>query len=303
MARCDHPQRLLTEEPVTKPDDRLASFGQRLREIRVRAGFLTGKDIATELGWQQSKVSRIETGNQLPTDSDVTSWFHAAKTPESVASALHDELREIRIESASWRRQLRTGHQDRQERAAKTERRAGRIRVFEMALLPGLVHTADYARHVLTSHARLHGASTDVDRAVAVRMERQHVLYDGTKSIELLITESALRYAPCPPAVMVAQIDRLLGLASLPSLRLGIIPLDSQLPVIPMHGFWIFDTSSVIVETIDSEITAEDPDDIDLYNREIDQLWTVAAEDEQANAILLSCSRRWADLREGKTDE
>lgn len=285
---------------MTKPDDRNVVFGQRLRELRAQAGFLTGKEFAAALGWQQSKVSRIENGNQIPTDSDVTAWFQATDASESVASALHDELREIRIEAASWRRQLRTGHQDRQQRAASTERRSGRIRAFEMGLLPGLVHTADYARHVLTTHARLHGASLDVSQAVAVRMQRQHVLYDEDKSIELLITEPALRYAPCPPGVMVAQIDRLLAVASLPSVRFGIIPLDIQIPVIPMHGFWIFDTS-VIVETTDSEITAEDPADLDLYNRVMDQLWTVAAEGEQASAILLECFHRWVAAREGET--
>jgi transcriptional regulator with XRE-family HTH domain len=283
---------------VTKPDDRLAALGQRLRELRAQAGFLTGKQFATVLGWQQSKVSRIENGNQVPTDSDVTAWFAATGTPESVASALHDELREIRIEAASWRRQLRTGHQDRQRRAATTERKSGRIRAFEMGLLPGLVHTADYARHVLILHARLHGASLDVGDAVAVRMQRQHVLYDETKSIELLITESALRYAPCPPGVMVTQIDRLLAIASLPTVRFGIIPLDTQIPVIALHGFWIFDTN-VIVETIDSEITAEDPADLDLYNTVMDELWTVAAESERASAILLECFHRWVALREG----
>lgn len=286
---------------MSKPDDRPAAFGQRLRELRAHAGFLTGKQFAVELGWQPSKVSRIENGNQLPTDSDVTAWFQATGAPESVASRLHDELREIRIEAASWRRQLRTGHEDRQRRAATTERKSAHIRAFEMGLLPGLVHTADYARHVLTLHARLQGSTLDVSEAVAVRMQRQHVLYDGDKTIELLITESALRYAPCPPGVMVAQIDRLLAVANLPGVRFGILPLDIQIPVIPMHGFWIFD-SSVIVETTDSEITAEDPADLDLYTRVMDQLWTVAAEGDQVSAILLACSDRWAALREGGTD-
>jgi transcriptional regulator with XRE-family HTH domain len=282
---------------LNQPDDRTASFGQRLRELRARAGFLTGKEFASALGWQPSKVSRIENGNQLPTDSDITAWFQASGTPESVASGLHDELREIRIEAASWRRQLRTGHVDRQRRAEQTERKSSHIRAFEMGLLPGLVHTADYARHVLTTHAQLHGASSDVSQAVAVRMQRQHVLYDGSKTIDLLITESALAYAPCPPAVMVEQIDRLFTVAGLPAVRFGIIPLYTRLPVIPMHGFWIFDTS-VTVETIDSEITVEAAADLDLYGREIDLLWSVAAEGEQARAILLSCAQRWADLQE-----
>jgi hypothetical protein len=47
-----------------------------------------------------------------------------------------------------------------------------------------------------------------------------------------------------------------------------------ETPVIPMHGFWIMDDTSVVVETIDSEITAENPADIALYQRVMDELWT-----------------------------
>jgi transcriptional regulator with XRE-family HTH domain len=286
---------------MTNIDPRAAAFGQRLRALRAKADWLTGKSFAEHLGWQQSKVSRIETGAQLATDADINAWFEKTGPQESEASELHDELREIRIEAASWKRQLRTGHQNRQERAGATEGRAGRIRAFEMALLPGLAQTAEYARHVLTIHAQTHGAPVDIQQAVVTRMERQRVLYEPDKVIELLITESAMRYAVCPPNVMAAQIDRLLGLAALPTVRFGIVPLGSRLPVIPMNGFWIFD-ESVIIETINTEITAEDPEDLDLYNGVLDKLWTIAAEEDQARKLVLDSLAYWADRAREESD-
>lgn len=284
---------------MTKPNNsRLVAFGLRLRALRVRAGYLTGKEFAQALGWQQSKVSRIETGNQQATDSDVVEWLRATQAPESLSVELRNELREIQIDAASWRRQLSKGHADRQQRAAKTEQKSSRIRALELALLPGLVHTADYARATLTAHARLHEVPPDVEKAVEIRMERQRVLYDSGKSIEMLIMESALRTGVCPPGAMVAQMDRLLAVAGLPSVRLGIIPLDTHLPVIPMHGVWIFD-DSVTVETNDSEITTDDPADLALYNRLMDQLWTVAVTGDDARAVILECANRWAAAAKG----
>lgn len=271
-------------------DARRQALGERLRGLRARAGFLTGKDFAAALGWQQSRVSRIETGNQTATDADVIEWCKASGADEQTATALLDELRELRIEAASWRRQLRTGHTARQQQAARTELAATHIRVFELALLPGLVQTPEYARRVLTRHATLHGSTLDLDAAVAVRMQRQEILYDPARSIELLVAESALRLPVGPPEVMAAQYDRLLTIGGLATVRLGIVPLGAELPVIPMHGFWIMDDDAVIIETTDAEITAENPDDLALYHRVMDELWTVAAENEQSRAIITRCA-------------
>ncbi len=47
------------------------ALGARLRELRSEAG-LNGKGVAEALGWQRSKVSRLETGKQTPTASDLT---------------------------------------------------------------------------------------------------------------------------------------------------------------------------------------------------------------------------------------
>jgi hypothetical protein len=94
---------------------------------------------------------------------------------------------------------------------------------------------------------------------------------------------------------MAAQVDRLMTLSGLSAVRFGIIPLGTQMPVIPMHGFWILDDRAVVVETIDSEITAEAPDDVALYHQVADQLWDAAAEGEPARRILVQISRDLAD--------
>jgi len=82
-------------------------FGARLRRLRQDAG-LNGKQLAAALSWPHSKVSKIELGRQRPTADEVTAWAQATGATADIDALLAD-LRSLRVESASWRRQLRGG--------------------------------------------------------------------------------------------------------------------------------------------------------------------------------------------------
>ena len=119
------------------------------------------------------------------------------------------------------------------------------------------------------------------DAAVEIeRGEPDHLLaeLDG-------IGESALRYPICPPEVLRAQIDRLINLAGLAHVRLGVIPLDSPLPTITLHGYGILDDIAT-VEVNHTEIAVSDSEDVDLYNQITARLWDIAVEGDAASVLL-----------------
>lgn len=265
-------------------DRRRLEFGDRLRHLREDAGFKS-QDWAQHLGWPRSKVSKIENGRQIATDSDIAEWCAAAGAPESAAADLISEALDLRVEYNAWRKQLAGGYQQRQKRSGEDERAAKVIRAIDFGVVPGLVQIPDYAREVFTMHAELQGLDRDVEGAVAARAARQAVLYDQTKRIEILISEAALRYPVAPPEIMRAQIDRLVGMIGLSNIRFGIIPLNTRLPYFPMHGFWIID-DQVLVENITAEIRITDEAEVAIYDRLTDRLWTVAAEGDEARALL-----------------
>jgi transcriptional regulator with XRE-family HTH domain len=273
-------------------EKRKLEFGDRLRNLHDQAG-LTGRALAQRLGWQSSKVSRIVQGKQTPTDSDLRQWLSACGVSESVAAGMANELRELRLEYSTWRRQLRGGMAARQQSWVDLARSTTRFRIVESSTVPGLVQTPEYARHVFRAVSDLHEVPRDVDEAVAARMQRQEVLYDPTKWFEILVFEAALRYPIAPAGAMAGQIDRLMTVAALPSVRFGVITLDTVLPHVPMHGYWIAD-DAVLVEMVHGELTPTDPDELALYNRLTDRLWTVAVTDEAARAVLVACTERWA---------
>lgn len=267
-------------------DKRQLAFAGRLRRLREQSGFSTGKDFAVHLGWLASKVSRVETGATLPSDSDLVVWLAAVEAPDDVEFELRDELLDLRLARNSWKRQLRTGHAGRQRKHQNVEQASTRITMVEFYLVPGLVQTADYARRLFVMAAELHQTPTDAEEAVAVRIRRQAVLYDPSKQIEILVAESALRYPLCSAPVLRAQIDRLVTLSALPNVRIGLIPLGTVLPTITMHGFIIFD-NAVEIEVNHTELVTDDPDDVELYRRINDELWSVALEGDEAKAALM----------------
>ncbi|GAA1944814.1 helix-turn-helix transcriptional regulator [Amycolatopsis minnesotensis] len=269
---------------MTDIDRRRVQFGGRLRVLRDERG-LSGRDLADLLGWPPSKISKLETGRQLATDSDVTAWCQAADAPDQVAAELLDALVDLRVEYATWRRKLASGYRDRQEEAATDEQAAKRIRAVDFGVVPGLVQIPDYARRVLHLHADLQGLDTDIEAAVAARMARQTVLYDTTKTIEILVAEAGLRYPVAPPDVMAAQLDRLASLIGMSSIRFGVLPLDRAMPYMPMHGYWLLDDVA-LVEHITAEVRIVDADEVAIYHKLTDRLWNVAAEGEDARAIL-----------------
>ena len=273
---------------ITK--DQLA-FGEALRQLREAAGFATGRAFAAVLGWQPSKVSRIETGATLPTDGDVVAWTAAARVSDTARETLRDQLRDLRLARASWRRRLRTGHSPEQAELRRRESKAKHLVQVEFFVVPGLIQTAEYARAVFVSAAELHDSVPDTDAAVAERIRRQEVLYDPAVRVDVLIGESALRYPIASPAVMAGQLDRIAGLTGLPGVRVGVIPLDVRLQTITLHGFEMID-SVVTVEINHSEVIVSEPDEVALYRRIVDGLWSSALVGDEARAHLAGLASR-----------
>jgi len=59
------------------------------------------------------------------------------------------------------------------------------------------------------------------------------------------------------------------------------------------HGFWIVD-DVVFVETVSGEERVTDPDQVAVYERLADRLWSAAVTGDDARAVLLSAGRQWA---------
>ncbi|GAA1557117.1 helix-turn-helix transcriptional regulator [Streptomyces globosus] len=260
------------------------ALGARLRQLRAEAG-VNGKEFAARLGWQPSKVSRLQAGKQTPTLADLEAWAAAADRPDALAE-LKGRLNGLETTYRSWRRQLAVGHRARQEQAIAETDVTQVIRGVEVVRIPGLFQTPDYARTTFAAAADFRQVARDVDDAVRARMRRQQALYEPDRTFRFLVWEGALHARIGPPAMHAAQLDRLMGLVGLDTVELGIVPFSAELRRAPSHGFWIYDRRLVIVETISTEMWLEDAESIALYERAWNWLAESAVYGAQAQRLI-----------------
>jgi len=261
-------------------------LGAALRRLRANAS-MSGEQIAARLGISQSRVSRIELGQQAVAPGAVELWAKAADATGADLASLIELAEAAATQAVAWgKRGLASIQHDSQNLEAS----ATTIRNFHPMLVPGLLQVPEYSRIVFA--AGNPPGRADIPAAVAARMDRQVILYDQSKHIEFVITEAALRWRIGPTSVMRSQLDRIHTVAALENVVVGVIPQDSETGVWHEHAFNIFDDRGdaggpvVHVETLASGLTVTDPADVDSYQTVFRQLRQVAATGADARALI-----------------
>lgn len=244
-----------------------SALADALRNARRNAG-LTGKALATEIGagWGQPKVSKIESGRQMPTADDVVAWATATGAPSETMLGL---LRRAQHEYETFRDAFRTdgGAVGHQETHFAAEQSASTIFVFHPNIVHGLLQTADYAGRLLRLPGGPgdHGAtSEEIDRMVAARMRRAAILYEPGRRVTVLISEAALNNRVGDVRVMQEQLNHIARLTtSTTHATIGIVPFRS-FPVLVQQG-WDQRDGIVTLETTAGDLEIADPEEVAQY--------------------------------------
>jgi transcriptional regulator with XRE-family HTH domain len=173
----------MTTSPSSSAKQAQEALGVRLRELRRDAGH-TGRALAAALGWHFTRVSKLEHGVQAPTDTDIRDWCRACRADDQVPDLLAT-LRTVESAYLEFRRQARAGMK--RVLGAHTVAlydRTTQFRIYEHNVIPGLFQTADYSAAMLAFWIQFLETPNDLDAAVAARMERQRVLYQGCGSFQ-----------------------------------------------------------------------------------------------------------------------
>ncbi|WP_031081626.1 helix-turn-helix domain-containing protein [Streptomyces sp. NRRL WC-3549] len=245
-----------------------AALGARLRGLRVACpgGRLTGQQLAQRLGWQGSKVSKLEKGKQTATPEDLRAWADATGRPDAYAELLA-RLAGFESHIRSWRRALAGGFKPLHEGLSAEIERTSEMWIWEEAVVPGLLQTPAYARHVIQRYSELLGGAGDIEDAVRARVQRQEWLYRAGRKLHVLIWEAALRSLICPPSVLGAQLDRLTGLIGMDTVVLGVVPFAASMKIVPANGFWVLDGRLVVAEDWHAELWLDDADNVTLHKK------------------------------------
>ncbi|MFE0671967.1 helix-turn-helix domain-containing protein [Streptomyces sp. NPDC058867] len=248
----------------TQAQEAREALGARLRGYRRDAGFASGRALARTLGWQESKVSRLENGKQNASEDDIRMWCNATgregEIPDLIATVRH--IDELWLE---WRRQLATGAERRQRAAIPVYSKTSVFRIWHPTVIWGTLQTADYAAQTFSQVRDFYEIPDDVEAATAKRLERQQYLYRGDRKFSVVLAEQALYTNFGGAEVMKGQLDRLLAVMRLARLSLGIIPRSAPMRLWPGNSFSMFDDKLVLVETYSAEFSVTQPREVEQY--------------------------------------
>jgi transcriptional regulator with XRE-family HTH domain len=149
-------------------------LGARLRELRKAAG-LTGRELASRIGWSEAKVSRIETGMTEISMVDLIHYMAFCGVLYDHAQDLLVEYREAERSRGYWLSPHGALLEDSLCSLIYHESTAAESISYEPQVVPGLLQTEAYARAMI---GRDQWRTADnVESCVRARLDRQQVLH------------------------------------------------------------------------------------------------------------------------------
>jgi len=264
---------------------RLALELRRLRE----AAKLTCEDVAERMECSASKISRVETGRVSVSPRDVRDILEIYGVPADQRDILVQLARESR--QKGWWHAYGDSVQPHFATYLGMESAASEIRIYEVNLIPGLLQTEEYARAVITA-GMVNSPRADIERRVAVRMERQRLTISSPPKVWAVLDEAALRRQVGGPEVMRVQLEYLRELGGMQNVSLQVIPFGGGAHPAMGRPFVILafgedaDPDVVYLEDLTSALWVENVDEVDRYNVFFNHLSATALSFDDSAALM-----------------
>ncbi|MEU5953191.1 helix-turn-helix transcriptional regulator [Streptomyces sp. NPDC047525] len=209
-------------EPRSAPTVGQVVLGRRLQDLRERAG-LKREEAARILRVAPATVRRMEMAEvalKIPYLQLLLKSYGVADDEADAFVTLAEEANK-----PGWWQRFHDILPGWFSMYVSLEGAASLIRSYEPHFVPGLLQTEEYARGVMRSGAIGQTRPEDVERYVALRMERQSLLTrEDAPRVWIVMDETALRRPVGGPEVMREQIDKLLEAVELPHVTLQVAP-------------------------------------------------------------------------------
>ncbi|MFD5749223.1 helix-turn-helix domain-containing protein [Streptomyces sp. NPDC127033] len=200
-------------------------LGSELRQLRQDAG-LNSRQVVRKLLWSPSKLTRLETGENATVEpSDVMALCQIYQADEETCELLKGyaavtKTRRDWWQSPEYRQVITPGF----KAFLGLEATASALHDYESEFVPGLLQTEDYVR-VIYQRAHQGLSDDEIDRMVAVRMNRQAILHrESPLKLTAIINEAVLHRQVGGTAVMRAQLAHIAEATSAPNVRVQVVP-------------------------------------------------------------------------------
>jgi transcriptional regulator with XRE-family HTH domain len=288
---------------TAQPDSNAASgptvrrmlVGAQLRRLRESRG-ISREDAGWAIRGSESKISRMELGRvgfKLRDIADLLTLYGVIDEEER--GTLLAMAREAN--QPGWWHEYGDLLPSWLQSYLDLEAAASLIRTYEIQFVPGLLQTEAYCRAVIRlGH---NGAKPDeIDRRVSVRIARKQLLTRANApKLWVVLDEAVLRRPIGGREVMRAQIQALAEAASMPNVRLQILPFRVGGHAASGGAFTILrfpepDLPDVVyVEFLTNAYYLDRPDEVDQYSMAAARLFVEAEPLAGTPAILREATR------------
>jgi len=285
---------------AASPTMRRRRLAAELRRLRHEAG-LSLEDVADGLGWQPSKLSRIENRQVGVSTADLRKLLVAYKVEDQ---AYRDHLADM-ARRATERGWWQSFSSDVVPAALATliglETEARTIRSYEPELVPGLLQTEAYTRAIMRAW-QPGWTAADIDRRVEIRMARQDVLLQAGASpqVNCIINEAVLRRTVGGNEVMHEQIEMLAKERDPANVTVQVLSFNSGAHPAMAGPFQILtfhdpgDLGIVHLESAMTALTLEQPEELRRYDEVWGSLQARALSPEDSRVMMRSYALRYA---------
>jgi transcriptional regulator with XRE-family HTH domain len=267
-----------------------------LRRLRERAG-LTGDEVADQLGWSGSKISRIELNRTEVKSADLTRLLDLY----GVGGMQRSDLMALAMarRTRGWWESYSDVIQPDYASYIELEAEAEVAHCWSTQLVHGLLQTEGYARAVMESHDRWLPITPPgtIRRLVEVRLTRQRrVTGDCSLALTVVLDESALLRRMGDAAVMREQLDYLQEVSRLSNVTIRVLPLAGDHPI--GTGSFILlvfpslqgidpGTDIVYLEQLTrNEVYVDEETEAFAYRRAFDQLVADSLDPERSRELI-----------------
>jgi transcriptional regulator with XRE-family HTH domain len=287
--------------PTGSPTLRRRRLAAELRELRQLAD-VNGVQVAKDLGWSTSKISRLENGQVVPSEADVRALVRRYDVDSEKAGLLLDLAHDAA--GKGWWEAYADILPEPLITYFGLEAGAERIRCWQATVVPGLLQTRDYAMAVSSIYQPLDALSPgEVERRTRVRMRRQQRLFeDPDVRLAVVIDEAVLLRRYGDEHVMREQLRHLVELAELPNVTLQVLPFKAVHPAdwsnfvllgFPeVAGLGPLYRDVVYSETFDSHSLSEEERITYKYSVAFDSLTKVSLDPDDSRALIAEHARR-----------